>query len=117
MLMNMNHKIRGGRLGSRWQGGVLPLLLVAGLQGPLASAQDSEVLTRIEVIGAQKQTPATVLFKAGLKEGDDLRNIDLTAVVDKLWSTNSFDDIKLEVEDDKDGKKLIIRVTERPLLK
>jgi len=104
-------------MGSRWQGGLLPLLLVAGLQGLPALAQDSEVLTKVEVVGATKQTPATVLFKAGLKEGDDLRNVDLTAVLDKLWATNSFDDVKLEVEDDKDGKKLIIHVRERPLIK
>ena len=96
---------------------MLPLMLVAALQGPSVLAQDSEVLTKVEVVGAQKQTPATVLFKAGLKEGDDLRFVDLNAVLDKLWATNSFDDIKLEVEDEKDGKKLIIRVTERPLLK
>jgi outer membrane protein insertion porin family len=96
---------------------VLPLLLAAGLQGVPGLAQDSEVLTKIEVLGAQKQTPATVLFKAGLKEGDDLRNVDLTSVLDKLWATGSFDDIKLEVEDEKEGKKLIIRVSERPLLK
>jgi len=101
----------------RWSGGWLPLILVAGLQALPALAQDSEVVRKLEVVGAQKQTPATVLFKAGLKEGDDLRTVDLTAVLDKLWATGSFDDIKFEVEDEKDGKKLIIRVRERPSIK
>jgi outer membrane protein insertion porin family len=96
---------------------MLPLLLAAGLQGLPVAAQDSEILTKVEVVGAVKQTAETVLFKAGLKPGDDLRNIDLTAVLNKLWATGSFDDIKFEVEDEKDGKRLIIRVTERPLIK
>jgi outer membrane protein insertion porin family len=96
---------------------MLPLLLAAGLQGLPGAAQDSEVLTKVEVVGAVKQTAETVLFKAGLKPGDDLRNVDLTAVLNKLWATGSFDDIKFEVEDEKDGKRLIIRVTERPLIK
>ena len=117
MRMMDDKKRRSGNLGSRVRGGVLPLVLVAGFQCLPGLAQDSEVLTKVEVQGAKKQTPETVLFKAGLKEGDDLRNVDLTAVLDKLWATGSFDDIKFEVEDEKDGKKLIIRVVERPIVK
>ena len=117
MRMMDDKKRRSGNFGSCVRGGVLPLVLVAGFQCLPVMAQDSEVLTKVEVQGAKKQTPETVLFKAGLKEGDDLRNVDLTAVLDKLWATGSFDDIKFEVEDEKDGKKLIIRVVERPVVK
>ncbi|MDR3673183.1 MAG: BamA/TamA family outer membrane protein [Holophaga sp.] len=74
-------------------------------------------MTKLEVVGTQKQTPETVLFKAGLKEGDDLRTVDLTEVLDRLWATGSFDDIKFEVTDEAGGKKLTIRVKERPLIK
>jgi len=97
--------------------GMISLVLAAGLQAVPAAAQDSEVVTRLEVIGAQKQAPETVLFKAGLKVGDDLRTLDLTAVLEKLWATGSFDDIKFEVSDDQAGKLLTIRVKERPLIK
>ena len=90
---------------------------MAGLQVFPAAAQDSEVVTRLDVVGTQKQTPETVLFKAGLKVGDDLRTVDLTEVLERLWATGSFDDVKFEVEDEKDGKRLIIRVKERPLIK
>ncbi|OQA38506.1 MAG: Outer membrane protein assembly factor BamA precursor [Acidobacteria bacterium ADurb.Bin340] len=94
------------------RGGLLPLLLVAGLH-----AQDPEQLSEIAVIGAQKQTPETVIFKAGLKVGDDLRALDLTAVVERLWASGAFEDIKLEVLEGKGGKKLVIRVVERPIIK
>lgn len=117
MRMTSDDKQRGGNLGFRWRGGWMPLVLAAGLQALPGLAQDSEVLKKVEVVGALKQSPETVLFKAGLKEGDDLRTVDLTAVLDRLWATGSFDDIKFDVEDEADGKKLIIRVRERPVIK
>ncbi len=96
---------------------LLPLLLAAGIHGLPLVAQDAETITRIEVIGANKQTAETVIYKSGLKEGDDLRSVDLTAVIERLWASGSFDDIKLEVEDYADGKLLLIHVTERPIIK
>ncbi|WLT30868.1 outer membrane protein assembly factor BamA [Geothrix sp. PMB-07] len=107
------------RVSPRWWKGMLPLTfvaLVAGTALPLA-AQDLEPLVSIEVIGAQKQTSETVIFKSGVKVGDDLRSLDFTAVLEKLWASGSFDDIKLELAEAPGGKKLIIRIKERPLIK
>lgn len=104
------------RVRPRWQGGLLPLVLVAGFSFPLM-AQDLEPIVKIEVVGAQKQTPETVIFKSGLKVGEDARDVDFTAVLEKLWKTGSFDDIKLELVDAEGGKKLVIRIQERPLIK
>lgn len=92
----------------------LALLLVAGL--PLV-AQGSETIQALEVVGASKQTPATILYKSGLKTGDDLRSVDLTAVMERLWESGAFDDIKFEVADVEGGKKLTILVVERPVVK
>ena len=94
----------------------LPFALVAGIAFP-AAAQDIEPIVTIEVIGAQKQTPETVIFKSGLKVGDDLRQVDFSAVLEKLWANGAFDDIKLELEDVTGGKKVVIRIRERPLIK
>ena len=117
MRMQSDDRGRSGNLGFRFRAGLIPAILMAGLQVFPAAAQDSEVVTRLDVVGTQKQTPETVLFKAGLKVGDDLRTVDLTEVLERLWATGSFDDVKFEVEDEKDGKRLIIRVKERPLIK
>ena len=113
--MTQRNMVRN-RVRPRWRRGVLPLLLVVGFSLPLA-AQDIEPITQIEVIGAQKQTAETVIFKSGVKVGDDLRNLDFNSVLEKLWASGSFDDVKLELEDDKGGKKLVIRIRERPLIK
>lgn len=104
------------RVRPRWRRGLLPLILAAGCTLPLV-AQDLEPIVKIEVVGAQKQTPETVIFKSGLRVGEDVRDIDFTAVLEKLWKTGSFDDIKLELEDAEGGKKLVIRIKERPLIK
>ncbi|HJW71743.1 MAG TPA: outer membrane protein assembly factor BamA [Geothrix sp.] len=109
--MTHSHNIRN-RARSRW----LLFALVAGLSLP-ALGQDIEPITAITVVGAQKQTAETVIFKSGVKVGDDIRNLDFTQILEHLWASGSFDDIKLEMEDDKGGKKLIIRVKERPLIK
>jgi outer membrane protein insertion porin family len=100
-----------------FRSGLLPIALVAGLQGVPGLAQDSEVISKIEVLGATKLTPETVLFKAGLKVGDDLRTLDLTSILEKLWASGAFEDIKFEIDDTKEGKKLTIRVMERPIVK
>lgn len=94
-------------------GGVLPALVAVV---PLA-AQEAETIRKIEVIGAAKQSAETVIFKSGIKVGDDLRTLDLTAVLERLWATGGFDDLKFEIEDMPDGKKLILRVKERPVIK
>ena len=107
------------RVQPRWWKGVLPLtlaVLAAGFTLPLAG-QDIEPIVLIEVVGAQKQTPETVIFKSGVKVGDDLRSLDFSAVLEKLWASGSFDDIKFELEDAPGGKKLVIRIKERPLIK
>jgi outer membrane protein insertion porin family len=116
MRMKMNN-ICKARAAAWGRHGLLPLIIAAGLCGTPLLAQDSETIVQIVVQGASKQTPETVLYKSGLKTGDDLRQVDLTAVLDRLWASGAFDDIKFEVEDAEGGKKLIIRVVERPLIK
>ncbi|MBI4911211.1 MAG: outer membrane protein assembly factor BamA [Acidobacteria bacterium] len=92
--------------------GCLAFALAAGL-----GAQEAEPIARIEVVGAQKLSAETVIFKAGIKVGDDLRGIDFTSILERLWATGSFDDIKFEVEEGKEGRRLVIRVKERPVIK
>ena len=116
--MTQPHRVRN-RVWPRWRRGVLRLPLLALLAGSVLPmmGQDIEPIIAIEVIGAQKQTQETVIFKSGVKVGDDLRNLDFTEVLNKLWANGSFDDIKLELEDVPGGKKLVIRVKERSLIK
>jgi outer membrane protein insertion porin family len=101
-----------------WRPGRGALLALAALGGSGAlRAQDAEPITKIEVIGATRQTPQTVSFRAGVKVGDDARNLDFSAIVQRLWDSGAFDDVKVELEPDGAGQKLVIRIVERPVIK
>ena len=101
-----------------WRPGRGALLVLAALGGAQAlRAQDSEPITKVEVIGATRQTPQTVAFRAGVKAGDDARSLDYSAIVQRLWDSGAFDDVKVELEPDGAGRKLVIRVVERPIIK
>ncbi len=109
----MNQKKEmGHRVRARWNGALLPWILAAG--GGLYA---QETLKKVEVRGAVKLTAETVIFKAGVKAGDDPATLDFSAILERLWASKAFDDIKLEMEDTEDGPKLIITVKERPLVK
>ncbi|HJW33173.1 MAG TPA: outer membrane protein assembly factor BamA [Holophagaceae bacterium] len=76
-----------------------------------------ETISEIKVKGTQKLSAETVAFKAGVKVGDDIRNVDFTALLERLWASNAFDDVKLDVEETDKGSILIITVKERPIIK
>lgn len=103
----MGHRVR-----ARWNGALLPIILAAGV-----GLQAQEALKKIEVRGTVKLNAETVIFKAGVKEGDDPASLDFSAILERLWASKAFDDVKLELEDTDDGPKLIIIVKERPLVK
>ncbi|MCL1893181.1 MAG: BamA/TamA family outer membrane protein [Holophagaceae bacterium] len=94
----------------------LSVFLLTALDGALLG-QDSEVIKKIDVVGAQKITKENILFRVGLSEGDDLRTIDFSAILEKLWAIGVYDDIKIKFREEADGKVLIIEVVERPLVK
>jgi len=108
----------GWRMNRTWRPGRGALLALAALGGSGAlRAQDAEPVTKIEVIGAVRQTPQTVSFRAGVKAGDDARALDYSAIVQRLWDSGAFDDVKLQLAPDGEGQKLVIRVVERPVIR
>jgi len=97
---------------------VLIFIITTGwLQVIASTVKNNEVLAGIEIVGNQKQSIEMIRSRTGLKEGDDLSRIDLTEVLNKLWATNLYDDIKIEVISDDVGKKILFRVQERPIIK
>ena len=109
---------RDWRMNRTWRPGRGALLVLAALGGAQAlRAQDAEPITKVEVLGATRQTPQTVAFRAGVKAGDDARSLDYSAIVQRLWDSGAFDDVKVELEPDGAGQKLVIRVVERPVIK
>ncbi|MBS1766993.1 MAG: outer membrane protein assembly factor BamA [Acidobacteria bacterium] len=93
------------------------LLALAAMAAPALRAQDAETITSIKVVGAVRQTAQTVVFRAGVRVGEDARDVDFSAMVQRLWDSGAFDDVKLALEPDKSGQILVIRVVERPVVR
>lgn len=72
---------------------------------------------QFEVIGNQKQDKASIILKTGLYDINSPNDINLTLILNKLWDTNLFDDIKLDLIKQDAFIKLMINVKERPIIK
>lgn len=116
----------GSRVPAPVKEGLRAAVLLSGLgfsaplwaqEPPQASGPEMETISEIKVRGTQKLSAETVAFKAGVKVGDDIRNVDFTALLERLWASNAFDDVKLDVEETDKGSILIITVKERPIIK
>lgn len=93
------------------------LVLLALTAGMNLEAQDPDAISAIEIRGISKVSRETILFRTGFKVGDELKTVDFSKALQVLWEMKAFDDIKINVEDTEQGKKIIIIVVERPIIK
>lgn len=70
------------------------------------------VLKKIRVEGLQRIRLETVLNYLHVNEGDNLKQGDTVNIIDSLYQTDFFDNIKLFQE----GSTLVIKVEERPVI-
>jgi outer membrane protein insertion porin family len=88
-------------------------LMVGALLATSARAQsDATVINQIDVVGAQRIDPETILAYTPVNLGDTVTPSDLNNVLTDLFATELFNDIDLEI----DGEKLIITVDENPII-
>ena len=79
---------------------------------PARAQSDGVVINQIDVVGAQRIDPETILAYTPINVGDTVSSSDLNNVLSSLFSTNLFNDVNLEV----DENKLIITVDENPII-
>jgi outer membrane protein insertion porin family len=95
--------------------GFTAYMLVGGTVGLIG--QESDSISKIEVLGAQKITKENLLFRLGIRDAADVRGMDFSALVEKIWAIGVYDDIKIKVDEKEDGNVLVIEVKERPIIK
>jgi outer membrane protein insertion porin family len=83
-----------------------PALLWLALQSPIAS---------VAVRGNVLVPAASILHHAGLDEHP--AEGELPAAFQRLWETGLFEDVRFETESAAEGRRLIIRVQEKPVLR
>lgn len=84
------------------------LVLIALTPGMNLEAQDPDAISAIEIRGISKVSRETILFRTGFKVGDELKTVDFSKALQVLWEMKAFDDIKINVEDTEQGKKLLL---------
>ncbi len=94
---------------NRWLIGIAGLLSQCAIT---AYALESFIIRDIRVEGLQRITEGTVLNYLPVHVGDELENARTADVLRALFETGFFQDIELE----RDGNALVIKVTERPTI-
>ena len=79
---------------------------------PAKAQSDGIQINQIDVVGAQRIDPETILAYTPINVGDSVSSSDLNNVLSSLFSTDLFNDVSLEV----DGQTLIITVDENPII-
>ena len=72
----------------------------------------AEIVTKIDIEGNKRISSETIKMFAGVSINDDLSENDLNNILKKLYSTNFFDLVSVQIT----SKKLLIKVKENPLI-
>ena len=78
----------------------------------ISFSANSEIIKKIEVSGNQRVSSETIKIFSEIKVNDDLNYSDLNDIVKKLYSTNYFKDIKINLE----NNILKIFIVENPIV-
>jgi len=83
----------------------------------LAAGARAETISGVEFRGLHLLAEETVRYYLGLVDGQELDEAALNRSLEDLWRRNLVDDLKIEKVEGAGGVKLIVTVTERPILR
>lgn len=75
------------------------------------------IISEVQVRGNQIVSTNTILSKLRSKEGGPLIQETVNEDVKRLYATGFFQDIRMEVEEEQEGFKLIVSVLEKPIVR
>lgn len=78
---------------------------------------EQQEIAEIEIKGNQILGKDAVLMRLTIQEGDQFDPQEIDKNVKKLYDTGYFDDVKVFVDNVKEGKKITFKVKERPHIK
>ena len=77
----------------------------------------AETIEKIKVVGNVRISTQSILFRIHSQEGEELDLDKISKDIMRLWNLKVFSDIKVDLEDGKNGKIVIFAVKERPIVK
>ena len=78
----------------------------------VSSIANAEILKKIEIIGNERIPSNTILMFSDITVGDKIENIDINNILKKLYDTNFFSNISINLNEN----VLKINVSEYPIV-
>ena len=97
---------------------MLRLTIISILLSSLGFSQNEEIkIAKVEVKGHKVTSKKTIIFTAGLREGQTITTADFPRAIKRLWQLNLFQDIQIHFnEETKEGLSITIEVKENFVL-
>ncbi|MDP3921539.1 MAG: outer membrane protein assembly factor BamA [Candidatus Omnitrophota bacterium] len=86
-------------------------------QVQMPKEQTPRQVTGLEIRGNQIVSTNTILSKIKSQKGEMLSQDTINADIKRLYGTGFFQDIKMELEEETDGYRLIVFVDEKPIVR
>ena len=91
---------------------MLRLIIISILFFSLGFSQNEEIkIAKVEVEGNEITSKKTIIFTAGLREGQTITTADFPRAIKRLWKLNLFQDVQIhfneETEEDSGNLKMI----------
>ncbi len=92
--------------------GILTLLTLINGFLIILEKTEARVITNIEIKGNKRISKETIKNKLAIEEGDDVDDNDANNVIEDLYKSGLFNDVKINFS----GSKMIINVNESPII-
>ena len=97
---------------------VLRLIIISIKLSSLGFSQIEEIkIAKVEVEGNEITSKKTIIFTAGLREGQTITTADFPRAIKRLWQLNLFQDIQIHFnEETEEGLSITIEIKENFIL-
>src|SRR3989338_7096739 len=101
---------------------ILLIFFISGIvanvfaQTPPSESQESKIVTAIEVKGNKNISSNTIVSKMKARIGSPYQENVINDDLKRLYLLGFFSDIKIDTQDYRDGVRVIVSVTERPII-
>ena len=94
------------------------LIIISTLIFSFCFSQNEKIkIAKVEVEGHKVTSKKTIIFTAGLREGQTITTADFPRAIKRLWQLNLFQDIQIHFnEETKEGFSITIEVKENFVL-
>lgn len=85
-------------------------------QEPIPTSEGAKIVKAIDVIGNKSISIATILSKIKTRVGQEYLQTVISDDLKRLYNTGYFSDVRVDRQDDEGGVKVMIYVTEKPVV-